>query len=175
MSDRGMDNLRAACGVAHGTNVASTINSRYLTCITEAYGIRPGVNPAVNYTNMPAGESLNVSANNANYYVSRNGDLGIRPRNIAEVKDYPFMQFYIDVNGPRKGPNRLANDLHIIMIGNDGSVYGYGSVMSSLFGRDGDKYAQRSQVTCTASSITTAAACSGSITDNGGKIVYNLP
>ena len=171
MSERSMDNLRAACDIS-GNN-AATVNNTYLSCISNVYGLVPGINPAVTYTNLPAGESGVVAARNANYYSLRNGNFSFWPRNTDAING--FMQLFVDLNGPTKGPNRLANDLHILLIDRTGGVYGYGSEMVSMFSSTGDKYAKRSAVNCNANSIAEAKTCSGSITDNGGRILYRLP
>ena len=173
MSERSMDNLRAACGIS-GNN-AATVNNTYLSCISNVYGLVPGINPAVTYTNLPAGESGAIAANNANYYSLRNGNFSFWPRNTDATSKYGLMQLFVDLNGPSKGPNRLANDLHILLIDRTGGVYGYGSEMVSMFSSTGDKYSHRSALYCNANSITAAKACSGSITDNGGRILYKLP
>ena len=172
MSERSMDNLRAACDIGSGA-MASVVNNKYLRCIADVYGLVPGINPAVTYTNLPAGESGAITARKSNYYSLRNGNFSFWPRNTDAING--FMQLFVDLNGPTKGPNRLANDLHILLIDRTGGVYGYGSEMVSMFSSTGDKYAQRSAVNCNANSIAEAKTCSGSITDNGGRILYRLP
>ena len=174
MSDNSSETIMSACGISSNAD-AATINNTYLSCISNYYGIVPKVNPAVTYSNMPDGESGNIAANSNTYFLSKNRNMGLMPRNSDASNTYKNVQLYVDLNGPSKGPNRLANDLHIFIIEDDGGVYGYGSVMTALHGPNGSKYASRSEVNCNASEIKAAKACTGSITDNGGKIVYKLP
>lgn len=80
---------------------------------------------------------------------------------------------YVDVNGPDR-PNRAAKDLFVFAMYNDGTLRPYGargSIRSQDPPMEGRLWNQNGN--CTASGVKNNATCTGSIFENGMKIIYD--
>ena len=171
LADREAKTLQTACGISDDDTQFNQA-SAYLNTLSRAYNLTGGINPrAVQYDVV----GQNIPANTAWYYLSADGDMALFPRNaeIGDLSDY--YQVFVDLNGPNRAPNRMGRDLHLFVIDKiEGDVAGYGSSQMTPFAQGGSMAGDRSSANCNENRISEVLTCTGSITDNGGRIVYDF-
>lgn len=78
----------------------------------------------------------------------------------------------IDVNGNNKGPNALGRDLFLVLVDTKGIVIPYGgAAYAQYLGTRGAKW-ENGVCDSPKATFTDMAACTGSIADNGYKVIY---
>jgi len=171
MAERETTSLMTACNI-NNRDSQWTQSNNYLRALTRVYKIKGGINTrAVSYNSIAA--NVRINPNTSWYYMTSNGHMALFPRG---VNDFPDMfQVFIDLNGPTRGPNLMGRDLHFFVVDKDsGNIAGYGSSQAAPFRQGGHHVADRSSTSCNENRISKAFTCTGSITDNGGRIVYDL-
>ena len=134
----------------------------------------PKSNPSVKYSHYDGsaldGDAFNISKDSADYYMLKS-KVGI----TAEAGESGYYAFYADLNGPGTAPNKRGIDYFLFLVDNsNGKVYGYGTNRLEMFKTGGDKAEYSWKETCKKGSVTVSkdVSCSGSIMDNGFKIIY---
>lgn len=77
---------------------------------------------------------------------------------------------YVDIDGYKKGVNTLGVDTFLFLVDSKGIVIPYG-------GYEWAKYTGLNvlwKTRCNSEKVTLGAACTGSIVDNGGKVIYKM-
>jgi len=171
MADREAKTLQSACSISDEETQFNQANA-YLRAFSREYGITGGINPrAVQYDSV----AQNVPANTPWYYLSADGDMALFPRQDEDGDLSGYYQILVDLNGPNRAPNRMGRDLHLFVISKDeGDVAGYGSAQATPFAQGGAKVGDRSSVNCNENGVRMVYTCTGSITDNAGRIIYNF-
>ena len=115
-------------------------------------------------------------SSNARIYTTKDGidfilaNDGENP--IVEITGTEKLGFaiYIDVNGYAKAPNTLGRDTFKLVVDSKGYVIPYGGYEYAKYFSEDDTPLWKND--CKITEITDGAACTGSIIDNGGKVVY---
>lgn len=138
----------------------------------------PFVNNEYNYYNADKTNFGELSSNNARIYTTKDGIDYILPNNgenpvnqlPAEALSNGFF-VYIDINGHAKNPNILGKDTFMLFVdATRNFVIPYG----------GYEYAKTTagsttaiwEDDCNSTVVSDGGACTGSIFDNGGKVIY---
>ncbi len=80
-----------------------------------------------------------------------------------------YYTIYIDVDGPKKGMNRVGRDTFLVYVDLNGTVIPYGGQLYKEYS-DGESVLWESG--CLKPTPSNSKTCSGSIADNGWKVVY---
>ncbi len=80
-----------------------------------------------------------------------------------------YYTVYIDTNGTAKGPNALGRDTFEVLIDYNGAVIPYGGQMYKDY-TSGESVLW--ETGCLRTGPTDGASCTGSVADNGWKVVY---
>lgn len=89
---------------------------------------------------------------------------------VPSKYDGKYYTVYVDINGT-KAPNKLGKDLFKLLVDTKGYVIPYGGEAYNNY--IGSNSATIWSTSCTGSTVSDPASCTGSIVDNGGKIVYS--
>ena len=94
---------------------------------------------------------------------------------ISENSSYKGRAGYLlyDINGYEAGPNRLGKDIFYFVMDQNGSVLPYGGDIYSRAYSDVETTLWKEDDTkCDATTVKDGLACTGSIADNGWKVIY---
>lgn len=140
------------------------------------------INKPYNVTYYDYSNTVLETINTATFYMSQDGLLYIRKQDDntiktltdEQIKKLPknysgkYYPIYIDANG-FKAPNVLGKDLFYVLVDTKGYVFPYG-------GRAYQAYTSANstlwETACNKTTVTNGSTCTGSIIDNGYKIIY---
>ena len=132
-----------------------------------------------NYLNSDGTNFSDISTN-ARIYTTKDGIDFILPNKgekaineLSNMKMYGGQGFtvYIDTNGYSKNPNKLGKDTFKLIVDTKGLVIPYGSYEYAKYTSE-TEHTPLWKTTCNSTTVTDGAACTGSIVDNGHKVVY---
>ena len=83
-----------------------------------------------------------------------------------------YNNIQIDVNGNNKGPNALGRDLFVVIVDTKGVVIPYGGEAYSQYSSATSAIWKNGVCDSPKATFTDMAACTGSIVDNGYKVIY---
>ena len=171
ISENDAKSLRSVCNI-NAEDGEWTQSNKYLRALSRVYKMKGGINTrAVRYNSIVS--NVNINPNCGWYYMTVGGNVALFPRGVGDFTD--MFQVLIDLNGPNRGPNRMGRDLHFFVVDKEtGNVSGYGSAQAAPFRQGGHHVSDRSSTNCNENRISKVFTCTGSITDNGGRIVYDF-
>lgn len=180
MADENTRTLKAAVGDTTAGQPTWADTKLYIEAIQPYLRLSTGNNPTVTYRKFNGqqytGTSHIISANNASYYVFKDGTMSLWPRQgvIDANYDNGYYILCADLNGPNKGPNYAGKDFFWFVVDRrDGKVYGWGTNKLQIFTVGNQANNHNSATKCPSNQVpNSGVSCTGSIMDNGGKITY---
>lgn len=125
------------------------------------------------------GTSFDNISTNTRIYTTKDGIDYILPNNgnnpvneLKNMKKYGTQGFpiYIDINGYNKAPNTLGKDTFKLIVDTKGIVIPYGGYEYATY--SSDETIPQWETTCNTTEVSDGNDCTGSVVDNGGKVIY---